>query len=200
MRNSLVTPIASDSIFRKFFQKYLELPALLRLGGAINNGPVAQIGCGNGYALKLISEKCKTRYPLHGYENREEMLRNATNLLAHEIMDGKVYLHFEDEEFSEMQKGRFASIFSFGALNHVLGWRETLGKAIKSLDDEGKIYMWEFYRPNNFLRYFFKGLADSNFSHEELLGEILKNKCKVLGEKNFMNMAGVVVIEKMTKH
>lgn len=190
-----------NSLLRRFIQKYWEMPTLLKLGGDVNIGPIAEIGCGSGYGLKLISQQMNG-FPVHGYEIDEAMLRNACSYLANDILDRKIFIHAEDDNLTELQKSHFSSIFSFGALHHIPYWQKALSRTINALDENGKIYLWEFYRPftmNKYVKKFLYHPEEAAFTHGELLAELNKHGCKVLGEKNFMNMAGMVVVQKQPK-
>ncbi|MFT7433384.1 MAG: SAM-dependent methyltransferase [Alphaproteobacteria bacterium] len=187
-----------NSPIRRFFQKHWEVPALIKLGGKPNNGSVAEIGCGSGYGVKLIHEQFHPSV-IHAFEIDEIMLKKASSLLAKEIMAHKVFLHEENDDMHELVKNSYANIFFFGSLHHIPGWQKALKASIQSLDKGGKIYLGEYYKPlitNAFFNKIFHHKAEAAFTHDELLAELENNDCKIIGEKNLFNLAGLMVVEK----
>lgn len=171
---------------------------LMRLGGMPKTNRIAEIGCGSGYGVKLLLDSFKPKV-VHGFDIDEVMLNRASSYLAKEIMEHRVFLHNEDDHLSEIQKNEFSSIFFFGALHHIPKWREALKISYKSLESGGKIYLWEFYRPltmNFFVKLFVKHPPEAAFSHKELKQELKNNHLNILGEKNFLGLAGMFAVEK----
>ena len=198
MKVNKLESMVVNSPIRRFFQKHFEMPMLIKLGGVPKTGRVAEIGCGSGYGLRLLLDVFKPRV-VHGFDIDEKMLNKASSFLAKEIMDHKVFLHNEDDKLSQLKNNEFSTIFFFGSLHHIPGWRHALKTAYDSLENGGKIYLWEFYRPltmNRFVKLFVDHPVEAAFSHEELKDELMKYNLTILGEKNMLGMAGMYVVEK----
>lgn len=198
MKINFAEALFVNSPVRRFFQRKYEIPMLMKIGGEPKKGPVAEIGCGSGYGLKLILDIFKPQ-SLHGFDIDESMLNKASSYLAKDIMAHRVFLHNEDDNLSQLQKKKFSTIFFFGSLHHIPRWRDALKAAYEGLEEGGKIYLYEFYRPltMNFLaRLIADHPREAAFSHEELEREVLKHGLSIIGQKSFFGLAGMIVAEK----
>tara|TARA_R110000868_G_scaffold190862_1_gene434753 strand:- start:54801 stop:55412 length:612 start_codon:yes stop_codon:yes gene_type:complete len=187
-----------NSPVRRFVQKYWEVPTLIRLGGYPCKGSIAEIGFGSGYGLKLIREKFQARV-VHGFEIDETTIKKASSFLAKEIMAKEIQLHEDDDELTMLRKNSYGSIFFFGSLHHIPKWQQAVHAAVASLNEGGKIYFWEFYKPcidNYVVKKFLDHPHETSFTHEELKAELEKADCKIIGEKNILNLAGMLVVER----
>lgn len=198
MQVNVLESIFVNSPVRRYMQRKFEVPMLMKLGGIPKTGRIAEVGCGSGYGLRLLLDVFNPKV-IHGFDIDDKMLNKASAYLAKEIMDHRVFLHNEDDNLSQIRQNKYGTIFFFGSLHHIPRWRDALNAAYESLDDGGKIYLWEFYRcftMNPFVKFFLDHPAEAAFSHAELKKELSKYGCNIIGEKNFFNLAGMIVIEK----
>lgn len=200
MKVNMVEAMFVNSWIRRFMQKYLEVPLFTKIGGLPKTKRVAEIGCGSGYGLRLLLDFYKPNV-VHGFDIDEKMLNRASSFLAKEIMEHRVFLHNEDDSLSQLKSNTFSTVFFFGSLHHIPKWRLALNAASESVEEGGKMYLWEFYRPltmNWFVKLFVHHPAEAAFSHSELGDELIKNKMDVIGQFNFLGLAGMYVVEKNT--
>lgn len=198
MKVNMLEAMFVNSWFRRLMQKYFEVPLFNKIGGMPKTKRVAEIGCGSGYGLRLLLDFYKPNV-VHGFDIDERMLNRASSYLAKEIMEHRVFLHNEDDSLSQLKSNKFSTVFFFGSLHHIPKWRAALKVASDSIEEGGKIYLWEFYRPltmNWFVKLFIHHPPEAAFTHAELGEEVIKNNLVTIGQINFLGMAGMYVAEK----
>jgi ubiquinone/menaquinone biosynthesis C-methylase UbiE len=127
------------SPIRPLLQRHLEARQLLKMGGAVNGGPVLEIGCGPGGGINLI-------YDLFG----------ATAVDAFDIDPRMValarqrHLRRETAHFWTGNVRRipvvdhsYKALFNFGIIHHVVDWRAALSEIWRVLEPGGRFYCEE---------------------------------------------------------
>lgn len=105
------------------------------------NGPILEIGCGNGYASIALAE---AGYSFTAIDpDRESLQKTACNLAKKELLN-KVTLYEMDAEKMGFANKSFANIVMIGLLHHIYEADKIFLELDRVLTAEGKLILADF--------------------------------------------------------
>ena len=154
---------AMQTIWRKWGQKYFELPVFQRMGLNIRGKDVLEIGCGSGYGAFLLDQLNPRSYI--GLDLMEEQIK-----LAREKYPQYQFIVQDATDLSQFPNASKDAVIIFGVLHHIVGWRKTIDEIARVLKPTGDLFLEE-PRGNDikFFDFFFRwGHPDSDFGLKAL--------------------------------
>jgi ubiquinone/menaquinone biosynthesis C-methylase UbiE len=127
---------AMDSLWRRWGQKYFELPVFQRMGMDIHSKDVLEIGCGNGYGAHLLHQGSPRSYV--GLDVMEEQIEKACQRYPH--------YHFLLQDATDLSQFGEASkdvVIIFGVLHHIPEWRKVIDEIRWVLKPSGSLFVEE---------------------------------------------------------
>jgi ubiquinone/menaquinone biosynthesis C-methylase UbiE len=122
-------------IFRNF-----EARRLLKAGGKTRGGLALEIGCGHGLGAEVILDAFKADH-VHAFDLDPDMIKGARRKLR--PRSEKVDLWIGDVTDIPVLNNSYDNLFDFGAIHHVLNWRNALKEAYRILKPGGRFYIEE---------------------------------------------------------
>jgi ubiquinone/menaquinone biosynthesis C-methylase UbiE len=128
---------------RAAFQRYLEVPQLLRLGGTTQGALALEVGCGRGVGTQLILE-CFGAERVEAFDLDPHMVALARRRLARfgdavRVSEGDVcVIRAADDHFD--------AAFDFGIVHHVPKWRDALAEIYRVLKPGARFYAEEVFQ------------------------------------------------------
>ncbi len=154
---------AMQTIWRKWGQKYFELPFFQRIGLDVRGKDILEIGCGSGYGAFLLNQLNPKSYI--GLDLMEEQIQLAREKYPH------YQFHVQDAtDLSQFPNASKDTVIIFGVLHHIVGWRKTIDEIARVLKPTGDLFLEE-PRGNDVksFDFFFRwGHPDSDFSLKAL--------------------------------
>lgn len=169
--NRVETALMNNPV-RRAVQRRVEVPLLRRLGGVMAGGCALELGCGQGYGLRLILEQFGADEVL-GVDVDPHMLRLAGRRTAG--YGGRVRLCRASASELPLADATVDAVFDFGILHHVEDWRAAVAHVRRVLRLGGRFYFEEvtaqaLARPS--YRRFLEHPAEDRFSGETLAAEL----------------------------
>ncbi len=110
---------AMDSWWRRWGQKHIEVPLFQRMGLAVRNKDVLEIGCGNGYGAYLLNRSSPRSYI--GLDLMEEQVGKARQRYPQ-----YQFLVQDATDLSQFGKASKDVVIIFGVLHHIPEWRKVI--------------------------------------------------------------------------
>ena len=128
-----------NSAPRRWLQRAVEVPILLRLGGRMAGGTALEIGCGQGAGLELILGRFGADRVV-GIDLDETMIA-----LARRRLDGRdhVDIRVGDAAAIDLPDASVDAVFDFAIVHHVPDWRAAIGEIQRVLRPGGRFYYSE---------------------------------------------------------
>jgi ubiquinone/menaquinone biosynthesis C-methylase UbiE len=139
MRLNRFEKLLMNNPVRPWFQRLLETRRLLRLGGKTTGHSSLEIGCGRGVGVQIILEDFGSKR-VHAFDLDADMVRLARRHLARQP---RVVLWTGDSTAIAVKSNTYDSVFDFGAIHHVLNWRDTLAEIHRVLKPGGRFFAEE---------------------------------------------------------
>ncbi len=154
---------AMQSFWRKWGQKYFELPLFQRMGLDIRGKDILEIGCGSGYGAFLLNQLNPKSYI--GLDLMEEQIK-----LAREKYPHYQFIVQDATDLSQFAEASKDVIVIFGVLHHITDWQKTIDEIARVLKPNGSLFIEE---PRGidikFFDFFFRwGHPDSDFGLKAL--------------------------------
>jgi len=127
---------AMQSAWRKWGQKYFEMPAFQRLGLDVTDKDILEIGCGNGYGGYLLNQLAPKSYI--GLDVMEEQIEVARRNYPH--------YQFIIQDATDLSQFATASkdvVVVFGVLHHIPEWRKVIEEIARVLKPNGQLFLEE---------------------------------------------------------
>jgi len=131
---------AMNNPVRAAFQRYLEAPRMLSLGGAMSGGRALEVGCGRGQGVELVLRLFGAE-EVEAFDLDPRMISLAKRRL-HACRD-RVRLWVGDVTRMPVEDGRYDAVFDFGIIHHVPEWRDALKEIFRVLKPGGRFYCEE---------------------------------------------------------
>lgn len=169
--NRVETALMNNPV-RRAIQRRVEVPLLRRLGGVMAGGRALELGCGQGFGLRLILDQFGADEVL-GIDVDPHMLRLAGRRSAG--CGPRVVLCRASASELPVASSSVDAVFDFGILHHVEDWRAAVAQVARVLRLGGRFYFEEvtaqaLARPS--YRRFLEHPADDRFSDTALVDEL----------------------------
>ena len=183
---------------RSAFQRHLEAPQLLRLGGPLAGGVALEVGCGRGVGVELIFE-CFGAERVEAFDLDPHMVALARRRLA--SRGDAVRVREGDASAIEAEDARYDAVFDFGILHHVPRWRDAIGEIHRVLKPGGRFFGEEVSEralENPVIRRLLAHPREDRFAFEEFCGELTARGFTLCGAREVLGLGGFVVAAKST--
>jgi ubiquinone/menaquinone biosynthesis C-methylase UbiE len=139
MRLNRLEKLLMNNPVRPWFQRQLETRRLLLLGGKTTGHKSLEIGCGRGIGAQIILEDFGSQR-VDAFDLDADMIQLARRRLAKEQ---RVVLWTGDSTAIAVKSNTYDSVFDFGAIHHVINWRNTLSEIHRVLKPGGRFFAEE---------------------------------------------------------
>lgn len=128
---------AMNRPFRRFLQKYIELPCFRKLGLSISGEHVLEIGCGSGYGAELLMN-------LHpGSYMGVDLMPEQITLAKQRGLKECTFSVMNATDLSVFNTENYGVIVIFGILHHIPAWRDVLKETYRVLKKGGRFFIEE---------------------------------------------------------
>ena len=127
---------AMQSIWRKWGQKYFEIPQYVRIGLDVRDKDVLEIGCGSGFGALLLNHYQPKSYI--GLDVMDEQIE-----LACKNYPQYQFLVQDATDLSQFSEGSKDIVVIFGVLHHIPEWRKTIREIARVLKPGGSLFLEE---------------------------------------------------------
>ncbi len=139
MRMNRTETVLVNSPPRRWLQRAVETPVLLRLGGRMAGGTALELGCGQGAGIELILDRFGADRVI-GFDLDEAMVARARRRLAGR---SDVDVRVGDAVAIDLPDASVDAVFDFAIIHHVPDWRTAVGEVRRVLRPGGRLYYSE---------------------------------------------------------
>lgn len=139
MRMNRTETVLVNSPPRRWLQRAVETPVLLRLGGRMAGGTALELGCGQGAGIELILDRFGADRVI-GFDLDEAMVARARRRLAGR---SDVDVRVGDAVAIDLPDASVDAVFDFAIIHHVPDWRTAVGEIRRVLRPGGRLYYSE---------------------------------------------------------
>jgi len=127
---------AMDSAWRRWGQRYFELPIFQRMGLDTRGKDVLEIGCGNGHGAYLLNQRSPRSYV--GLDLMEEQIGKARQRYPQ-----YQFLVQDAADLSQFGEASKDVVIIFGVLHHIPEWRKVIDEVQRVLKPGGSFFVEE---------------------------------------------------------
>jgi len=127
---------------RSAAQRHLEVPRLLRMGGAMMGGRALEVGCGRGVGTELIFDYFRAD-SVDAFDLDPSMVELARRRLLER--GDAVRVNVGDACKIDAPDACYDAAFDFGILHHVERWRDALSEIHRVLKPGARLYAEEIF-------------------------------------------------------
>ena len=136
MRMNRAETVLVNSAPRRWLQRAVEVPMLMRLGGKMAGGTAREISCGQGAGVELILDRFGADRVV-GIDVDEAMIARARRRIAdRDHADVRV----GDATALDLPDASIDAAFDFGIVHHTRDWRTAIGEIHRVLRPGGRLY------------------------------------------------------------
>ena len=139
MRMNRTETVLVNSPPRRWLQRAVETPVLLRLGGRMAGGTALELGCGQGAGIELILDRFGADRVI-GLDLDEAMVARARRRLAGR---SDVDVRVGDAVAIDLPDASVDAVFDFAIIHHVPDWQTAVGEIRRVLRPGGRLYYSE---------------------------------------------------------
>ncbi|MEO2108121.1 MAG: class I SAM-dependent methyltransferase [Actinomycetota bacterium] len=139
MRMNRTETVLVNSPPRRWLQRAVETPVLLRLGGRMAGGTALELGCGQGAGIELILDRFGADRVI-GFDLDEAMVARARRRLAGR---SDVDVRVGDAVAIDLPDASVDAVFDFAIIHHVPDWQTAVGEIRRVLRPGGRLYYSE---------------------------------------------------------
>lgn len=172
MKLNWVEKLFINSPLRATMQRQ-EARLLQRMGGAVENGKVLEIGCGRGAGIEIVFDLFRPSY-LEAFDVDRDQVLLATRRLEGSYA-GKLKLYQASATAIPSPANFFDAVFDFGVLHHVPDSFEALREIARVLRPEGRFFFMEplsSFTLNPMMRLLTHHPPEAQFTCENLLSKL----------------------------
>jgi len=137
MRLSRIEFAAMNNPLRRFIQKHVEFRIFRNMGLVGSGRDVLEIGCGSGYAAKLLSP-----LGLRSYVGIDIMPEQIA-LAERRAIEGFRFMVMDAADMRALADASVDEILIFGILHHIPQWRRVLAECRRVLRSGGMLFVEE---------------------------------------------------------
>jgi SAM-dependent methyltransferase len=127
---------AMNTWWRRWGQKYFEVPMFQRLGLDIKDKDVLEIGCGNGYGGYLLNQLAPRGYI--GIDLMEAQIE-----IARKNYPQYQFMVQDATDLSMLPNSSMDVVVIFGVLHHIPEWRNVIDEIASILKPTGSLFLEE---------------------------------------------------------
>ena len=139
MRLNRFEKLLMNNPVRPWLQRQLETRRLLRLGGTTSGHISLEIGCGRGVGAQIILDDFGSN-EVHAFDLDADMVQLARR---HLDTQRRMALWTGDSTAIAVRANTYDSVFDFGAIHHVVNWRDAIAEIHRVLKPGGRFYAEE---------------------------------------------------------
>ena len=140
MRLNRFEKLLMNNPIRPWIQRRLETRRLLRLGGKTTGDISLEIGCGRGIGAQIILEDFESER-VHAFDLDADMVRLAQGNLEKRRRNAALWTG--DSTSIPVKANTYDSVFDFGAIHHVVNWRDAIAEIHRVLKPGGRFFAEE---------------------------------------------------------
>ena len=181
---------------RSAFQRHLEAPQLLRMGGRVPGARVLEVGCGRGVGTELILERFGAER-VDAFDLDPDMVALARRRLAR--FGDAVSVSEGDVCDIRAEDARYDAAFDFGIIHHVPNWRAALAEIHRVLKPGGRFYAEEIFEralAHPAMRWLLEHPRDDRFDLGSFCGALEKCGFAVRAQRGVWGIGGFFVAVK----
>ncbi len=125
---------------RPLLQRHLEARRLFRMGGPMSGGRALEIGCGAGAGIDLI-QRLFGATAVDAFDLDWRMVRQVGRRRRGKAHPPRVWAG--NVRRMPLAGARYAAVFNFGVIHHVVDWRAGLQEVYRVLEPGGRFYCEE---------------------------------------------------------
>ena len=195
MRLNRFEKLLMNNPFRPWIQRLLETRRLLRLGGNTTGHISLEIGCGRGVGAQIILEDFGSER-VHAFDLDADMVQLARGRLENQR---RAALWTGDSTAIPVRANTYDSVFDFGAIHHVVNWRETIAEIYRVLRPGGRLYAEEVPArliTHPLVRRFLDHPLEDRFDQEEFNAALKAGGFKITATDRLMDIFIWTIAEK----
>ena len=140
MRLNTFEKALMNNPIRAALQRHFEARILKKLGGTMRGGLALEIGCGRGIGTCIIFEEFRAEH-VHAFDIDPHMVQLAGHTSCRRPR--KPILWVGDTLNIAVLSNTYDAVFDFGAIHHVVQWRDTIREVYRVLKPGGRFYVEE---------------------------------------------------------
>ena len=140
MRLSFLERLFITNPFRPLLQEYFEARQLLRLGGPSPGARALEVGCGPGAGINLIYKRFRVR-SVDAFDLDPRMVKLVRRRKIPNA--GNTRLWVGNVRHIPVSGNTYDAVFNFGAIHHVVRWRDALTEIHRVLQPGGRFFCEE---------------------------------------------------------
>jgi ubiquinone/menaquinone biosynthesis C-methylase UbiE len=131
------------SPLRAFLQCHLEARQLLHMGGPLPGAHVLETGCGPGFGIDLLYQRFKVAR-VDAFDLDPKMVSLVRR--RHQVHKRQTQLWVGNIRHIPVGGASYDAVFNFGAIHHVVRWRQALSEIARVLKPGRPFYCEEILR------------------------------------------------------
>jgi ubiquinone/menaquinone biosynthesis C-methylase UbiE len=128
------------SPLRALLQRHWEARQLLAMGGPLTGAHVLETGCGPGFGIDLLYRRFKAAR-IDAFDLDPKMI--ALVRQRQEIRNRRTRLWVGNLRHIPVADASYDAVVNFGAIHHVVRWRQAIGEIVRVLKPGGRFYCEE---------------------------------------------------------
>jgi ubiquinone/menaquinone biosynthesis C-methylase UbiE len=181
---------------RGWIFRHFEARRLLEAGGKTWGGLALEIGCGHGLGTAFILDAFRADRA-HAFDLDSRMIAGARRKLRRR--SAKVDLWIGSATNIPVLNSSYDYLFDFGAIHHVLNWREALTEAYRVLKPGGRFYIEEIlekYIVHPIFRRILEHPQQDRFDYPKFKKALEQTGFTVVSSDQFLELYAWFVVDK----